>query len=65
MERDDTRVVVPPLRLRRRFAEHVQPMRARQAQAETESRILAATRDALLAGLVSGEIRVPGLDPSA
>lgn len=41
------------------FAEAVDPLLARVAQNESQSRTLAAFRDALLPKLISGEIRVP------
>jgi type I restriction enzyme S subunit len=51
--------VIPPQALIQRFTETVAPMLSRISQNISESRTLAALRDALLPKLLSGELRVP------
>ena len=53
------RLVVPPLRILRRFDDAVTPLRNRIRANRAESCTLSALRDTLLPRLVSGEIRVP------
>jgi type I restriction enzyme, S subunit len=52
-----TQVVGPPTELLKSFSAAVQPLLARIAQNERESRVLADVRDALLPKLISGELR--------
>lgn len=52
------RVVVPPEEIMETFDLQVEPLFARIAQNNSESRSLAATRDYLLPRLLSGEVRV-------
>jgi len=51
-------VVVPPAPVAARFGEWCQPIMAMMKARDEESRTLAATRDALLPKLLSGEVRV-------
>jgi type I restriction enzyme S subunit len=48
----------PPLFVARRFAEYIEPMDLLRAKNSSQSRTLAALRDALLPKLMSGEARV-------
>jgi type I restriction enzyme S subunit len=58
----DTITVQPPQNLLGKFEETVRPIMTRILSGERESRTLAALRDALLPKLLSGEVRVGGLD---
>ena len=51
-------VVIPNKEVAEGFGQSVQPLLARASNAARESRTLAATRDALLSKLISGEVRV-------
>jgi len=55
---DSLSVVLPPCTLRRQFHQVVMPMVSRMMASVTESRTLAALRDALLPKLISGAVRV-------
>lgn len=52
------RVIAPPKQVREAFDDLAMPIRDLVAQADRESRTLAAIRDALLPKLISGEVRV-------
>jgi len=53
------RIAIPPSPVARAFNDRVRPMVDRMVASTHENRTLAAIRDALLAKLISGEIRVP------
>jgi type I restriction enzyme, S subunit len=55
---DSLSLVLPPCTLRRQFHQVVMSMISRMMASVTESRTLAALRDALLPKLISGEVRV-------
>jgi type I restriction enzyme S subunit len=54
---DTFRVVLPTAAIMRRYGEIAEPLIDRQIANATESRTLAAIRDALLPKLLSGEVR--------
>jgi type I restriction enzyme S subunit len=51
-------VVVPPFAIQQAFVRTLEPIWARQEQAERESQCLRTIRDALLPKLITGEIRI-------
>ena len=55
-------VIVPSLKTLKTFDDVVRPIYSRIASNEHESRTLAQTRDLLLPKLMSGEIRVKGIE---
>ena len=58
-------IAVPPSGVLRRFDKLVRPFLVYIAQSYFESRTVVAIRDALLPKLVSGELRVTGLEPAS
>ncbi len=55
----DLPVLVPPIELRERFDEIVQPVWARIHQNQSQIGVLSGLRDALLPRLISGQLRLP------
>jgi type I restriction enzyme S subunit len=54
-------IVVPPMAISERFDEIVQPLFLQREQNARQSRTVAALRDTLLPRLLSGELRVQGI----